>query len=399
MNPQTAKKNLKVQAIGMDERKSAVFRMAFKMYSKRQFTLLEKGDTAPADLAVADLDSPDALAQVQAFAQAHPAVPILCTSVEPSSTQPWPVLRKPIRMETLFPALESLLSPSATTETRQPQPAPAPDSAAVALGGSTPPAPAETVPQRSTAVGPKATHTQTPQDIAANEVAPKRSPPPVVTLLPESVRSFDPESGLLGLLARVRRDKIPATITHGRDRLIFILDPEADRVRTELTDAEIETLCREDEALQLRAFKVEDRLNPDRERELTLQALTWQVAAWSAQGRLSHNIPLNGVVQLRQWPNLTRLRPLPESLRLSAFFARSPASPILTVKILQVQPADLFNFLAAADSLGLLRYGKESTANTSDKRADDDHASREESAKATPRRGFLGRILAKIAGL
>ncbi|MGC9239277.1 MAG: hypothetical protein ACP5D5_06385, partial [Acidithiobacillus sp.] len=120
MNPQTAKKNLKVQAIGMDERKSAVFRMAFKMYSKRQFTLLEKGDTAPADLAVADLDSPDALAQVQAFAQAHPAVPILCTSVEPASTQPWPVLRKPIRMETLFPALESLLSPSATTETRQP---------------------------------------------------------------------------------------------------------------------------------------------------------------------------------------------------------------------------------------------------------------------------------------
>jgi len=397
MNPQTPKKSLNVRAIGMDGRKSAVFRMAFKMYSKRQFVLLEDGDTAAVDLAVADLDSPDAMAQVQAFAQAHPSIPILCTSVEPTSAQPWPVLRKPIRMETLFPALEALLAQ------KEPVTPPTAHGSSDRLASSTPAtqppsrASADTAPQHP---GASVASAEPPRDIAANEpAAPAHSPSPVVTLLPESVRSFDPETGLLGLLARVRRDNIPAVIGRGRDRPMFILEPEADRVRTELTDAEIEALCSDDTSLQLRAFAAGDRLNPDKERELTLQALTWQVAAWSAKGRLSKRIPLNGIVQLRQWPNLTRLRVLPESLRLSAFFARSPASPTLTVKILQVQPADLFNFLAAADSLGLLRYGKESPVGASAGKSDHDGQVHEEHAKTTQRRGFLGRILAKIAGL
>ena len=394
MNPQTPKQCLKVRAIGMDGRKSAVFRMAFKMYSKRQFLLLEAGETEPADLAVADLDSPEAAAQLEDFVREHPGVPVLCTSVDPTTAQPWPVLRKPIRMETLFPALEALL-----TQTHAPKAPPQTPSAAthepLVAAPAQPVAPADPAHPRPT---PQTVPSPARQDIAANEVPPRPAPPPVVTLLPESVRTFDPEVGLLGLLLRVRRDKIPAAITRGRDDLVFILDPEADRVRTTLGDADIQTLCSEGEALHLRALKTSDGLDPREERELTLQALLWQVAAWSARGRLSQRIPLNGVVQLRQWPNLTRLPVLPESLRLSAFFARSPASPILTVKILQVQPSDLFNFLAAADSLELLRYGKESSASAS-KKPEDAGVSPEESAKATPRRGFLGRILAKIAGL
>lgn len=122
MNPQTPKQCLKVQAIGMDGRKSAVFRMAFKMYSKRQFLLLEAGETEPADLAVADLDSPEAAAQLEDFVREHPGVPVLCTSVDPTTAQPWPVLRKPIRMETLFPALEALL-----TQTQAPKAPPQTD--------------------------------------------------------------------------------------------------------------------------------------------------------------------------------------------------------------------------------------------------------------------------------
>jgi hypothetical protein len=88
---------------------------------------------------------------------------------------------------------------------------------------------------------------------------------------------------------------------------------------------------------------------------------------------------------------------LPDALRLAAFLARSPASPALTVKMLRVEPYDLFNFIAAADSLGLLRYNTlenpESIIRT------DGNSTSTQIEVPTAKRSFLGRLLKRIAGL
>jgi hypothetical protein len=121
------------------------------------------------------------------------------------------------------------------------------------------------------------------------------------------------------------------------------------------------------------------------------------MGAWTANGRLSQQLQINAPVQLKQWPNLTRLTMLPDALRLAAFLARSPASPALTVKMLRVEPHDLFNFLAAADSLGLLRYN---TAENPDNRIQPATPNAPTVAEIpAAKRSFLGRLLARISGL
>ena len=384
---------LKVKSLGMDARKEAVFRMAFRMHGRNRYALLEPGENVPPQIAIADLDSPEGVEATENFRRASPQVPLLATSVEPERFPGFAVLRKPVRMESLFPALEAVLgqkagaaggnlasagmeaprSPQATPAAR-PEMAPAPQTAPAA--GSPPPPP-----------------------------APARPP---VQWRPESVVHFDPDSGLLGLLQRIMRDRGVAVITDGRNgRMLWNIRPEENRAQTLLSDEEIRSICqRETHGLQIRAVQSGDSFHADAPlRETTLQELVWQVAAWTANGRLSQKILANVPVQLRQWPNLTRLAPLAESLRMAAFLARSPASPALTVKILQVEPPVLFNFLAAADGLGLLRFLPAPAVSASS------HSAAAHTAAAAPvpagematpapaKRGLLGRLFTKLAGL
>ncbi len=396
---------LKVQGLGMDARKEAVFRMAFRMHGRNRYVLLDPGEDIPPQIAIADLDTPEGLTAAEAFRRANPQIPLLATSVSPERFPGFAILRKPIRMESLFPALETVLAQKTVvagtaqklenragpmhpansgTETRQP-------------------------PQVASGIRPP-----DPDVVPSSRATPAEdSPPPPparapVQWRPESIIHFDPDTGLLGLLQRILRDRIAAVITDARNgQILWNIDPEENRAQTPLSDEEIRTICRREiHGLQVRAAQSADSFPSDGSlRNTTLQELVWQAAAWTANGRLSRKILANVPVQLHQWPNLTRLAPLPESLRMAAFLARSPASPALTVKILQVQPAELFNFLAAAESLGLLRYISVPAAHSSSPGAapapsvDGPSPADEMASPALAKRGLLGRLFAKIAGL
>jgi hypothetical protein len=59
-------------------------------------------------------------------------------------------------------------------------------------------------------------------------------------------------------------------------------------------------------------------------------------------------------VRLRHWPNLTRLAPTPDAMRIAALWVRFPINLRLTVRMLNVEPARAFDFLAASHSIGVL---------------------------------------------
>ena len=353
-----------VRGIGLDSRKEAVFRMAFRMNRMTNYNFLESDDTQVPNLAIADLDSPDGLTDAENFRQEHPDIPLLATTISPEKFATFITLAKPIRMETLFPALEQLLRPAQTTPifTQQPR--------------------FEQVQKSSTV------------DNSQKLIPPVAKP----NFDPDKIEYFDPEQGLLALVDRAIRDHIPVGIVDRRNgKLLWRIFPEQEKVDASITREEARSIFHQDEGdLVLRtdaSFAATDDIC-----SMTLTEYLWEIHAIVANGRLSKKIPLNQPVKLRRWPNLTRLHPLPEALRLAAFLARSPASPALTMRMLRVQSQALFNFLAAADALELLDYGSARTGTISESIAAT--ITPVEAPKTPPaKRGLLGRLLSKIAGL
>ncbi len=370
-----------VRSFGMDTRKEAVFRMAFKMHTRRQYQLLESGDDRVAHLSIVDIDGPGGTELARNLHQSEPEQRILVTTIASPADCIFPILQKPVRMETLFPALEALLLDTPRTAEKQDT-------------NVKPIRPDIAVPVTSLHTQ-QASPSPAPQNAPEVPVAPSK---PAPVLRPEEVQYFNPDEGFLGLLKIAQRDHGISIISDQNQRAIVRLDPSADQAAALIDDEQLQQLCHVSAGhLQMRAPRDGDSGQDGSLRHMSLQSLLWQVAAWTANGRLNQKLPLNAPVQLKQWPNLTRLPMLPDALRLAAFLARSPASPALTVKMLRIEPRDLFNFLAAADSLELLRYNTpENPGNIV--RMPHDSASLETEIPAA-KRSFLGRLLKRIAGI
>ncbi len=131
----------------------------------------------------------------------------------------------------------------------------------------------------------------------------------------------------------------------------------------------------------------------------------WALMPLVAQGRITTTINSQTVIGLRRWPNITRLPEMPEALRLCAFFSRSPATPILALKVLRIERTRLFIFLTACEVLGLLSYSTPAARNDGSTSPTLSPPAIQEGKKnsaletAPAKKGFLGRLLNKIMGL
>ena len=94
----------------------------------------------------------------------------------------------------------------------------------------------------------------------------------------------------------------------------------------------------------------------------------WQIALWTANGRLVQPLNSSTVFKLKSWPNLTRLAPLPESMRLSAFLTKTSVSLNMLYKLMPLDMADILNYIAATyltDYLGITQQVHEAPAASS----------------------------------
>ncbi|PKY10612.1 histidine kinase [Acidithiobacillus marinus] len=369
-----------VRSLGMDHRKEAVFRMAFKMHTRREYHLLEPSDDRIPHLTIVDIDGPQGLEIANKLHLAEPEQRILVTSVSSPANCVFPILQKPVRMETLFPALEALLLDTP----RLPEKAPTDSNVK-------PIRPDVRVPEISVQM-PEVIPTQAPPS------APAIPAKPAPVLRPEEIQYFSSSEGLLGLLQIAQRDQATTIIADQNQHIIVRIEAMTDQAIVLVDDEQLQHICRGSSIeLQMRAPRADDSVDSHTARHMSLQSLLWQTGAWTANGRLNQKLQINAPVQLKQWPNLTRLPMLPDALRLAAFLARSPASPALTVKMLRVEVPDLFNFLAAADALDLLRYN--TPENPSNVVRSGQHSSSADAEIPAAKRSFLGRLLKRIAGI
>ncbi|NWK78990.1 hypothetical protein [Aquitalea sp. LB_tupeE] len=414
--------SITVMPVGMDTRKLSVFRMAFRMHHSHQhYQLLDEAPGLNPDLAIVDVDSITGWNAWHDFRAEHPHLPALIVTTTPPSDAPAAVLRKPIRIETLFPQMRELLrqppqtSPLRTMLEQTPAQRPAHAAAhparttnqadtsshatvsdAAAYVASVAPTLDAVISQSQAAHRAEAAARQqeshkvaasdlpqlmdlpddsTAADSAAEQqdTAQANSHDDVVrSMLPPSSTNhtsptqpaahaethiinyarFDPHAGLFGLVARLLRQRSNAVV-RVREVPVLIVQAAQDKAWLLQPLDSLQALCaHSSQEVDHQAWN--DGSAPAKGEEIRPQTLAWQLAIWTCQGRLMRGISADTPIRLRYWPNLTRLAPIPEAMRITAFLTRTPVNLKLITRLLKVPPEHLFNYLAAAYGIGIL---------------------------------------------
>ena len=88
--------------------------------------------------------------------------------------------------------------------------------------------------------------------------------------------------------------------------------------------------------------------------KVTIMSCLWQMAIWTASGRLIYPMTPQTVFTLKRWPNLTRLAHVPESMRLSAFLTKTSVNLNILYKVMPLEMPDILNYLSATYITGFL---------------------------------------------
>lgn len=362
-----AAKVITVMTIGMDSRKQAIFRMAFKMYSVQRYQLVEDSAGAAPEVAIIDLDTAGASSLWTDFRAKNPSLPAIAVTVSPTDDAPAPIVTKPVRMENLFPLLRQVVA--GEVPARPPVQSAPPLN--VVKTADAKPLEARTEPSESSrraaevAKAADAVSTPVKQTQPARQATPemprpasvvRREPDPAPKAgvqLPTVIERFDPRVGLLGALREIRRGNTPSLVSIAGEEAMVVL-PGQDSALLRQDMAALKRACdTPNVTVTVRAITPQDA-PPRGASPYSFSALLWQASLWTSRGRLMDGVQVDTPVRLRHWPNLTRLAPTPDAMRIAALWVRFPINLRLTVRMLNVEPSSAFDFLAASHSVGVL---------------------------------------------
>lgn len=134
------------------------------------------------------------------------------------------------------------------------------------------------------------------------------------------------------------------------------------------------------------------RYTPGSEKKIT--DLLWLSAFHVSQGRLIEGRSKYDVVQLRHWPNLTRLPVTPNAARICALLTRHPTTIMLVHRVLGIDKEEVCQIYSSACSAGIAHMVSRSPIlDGLDDSAEDAKLEREQG------RGILRSLFAKISRL
>lgn len=87
---------------------------------------------------------------------------------------------------------------------------------------------------------------------------------------------------------------------------------------------------------------------------VALDVFMWKVAAAASRGRAPEGTDPKALMAMRHWPNMTRLQPLPNGLRIAALWDAGPRSLCDVAEMLGIRFANVLTFYAAAAAIGLM---------------------------------------------
>lgn len=303
-------KTVKLLFVAMDERQQAMFKMAFKMHSTTTYQVIGTDSSERPEMVIVDGDGPMGAAVWQKAKTDYPkSVVVFFSKRPPMITAPY--LSKPIKFDTLFLSLRNLLQGNG-----------------VWVGNLA----------NGQQGGAAAANGQQAQPAAPSKPAqPERA-------AEMRIPRFDPRRGLLGRFRELLKQNKDTVIVFNEKPVLAVF-PAIQRVW--VPDSKLlESLCRQEQPdikvkIISEGSQIQERANA------TVVSCMWQVAVWTANGRLVYPLTPASVCRLKQWPNLTRLAPLPESMRLSAFLTKTSVSLNMLYKMMPLDMADILNYIAA----------------------------------------------------
>ena len=296
--------------LGMDERTIALLDTAFQMYYEEHYQLVDQKEYA--NIAIIDIDNPQGPKILNHFFQTCPKLPYLVISANQVGTECFS-LQKPIRVENLFPMLKQ-----------------------VKANPPTPNGQLKTLLLQ-----------QYQSDL-------KKNTPPVKLVLDLSqVEFFDSSKGLLGCIKKAQASNNNVIILFEKQPVLAVRPKE----KIALLSCHLGTLQRLCQLAADNQFEI--RPIPDNSPLPTspsfpLFNLLWQLAIWSANGRLEQNIKPDSPLIIKAWPNFTRIAPIQNAMRMTAFLIRMPVNMVVLHKLLNIPPSVIFNYLAAMQAVDYL---------------------------------------------
>lgn len=321
--------NICVILVGMDAKKEAIFRMAFKMHATTHYVIWgDPGVAETPQVAIIDVDGPEGMGAWDNFRQKHPQMLVLMTSVtEPDESIPY--LPKPVKIETLFPILRALLEgspiPRLTTDTNKNRYVAQKDR-----------------PQEEEITTPRFQRTQ--------------------SLESENIQVFSDEGGFLGALHKASSVSQDVAITYQGKPVVLVFNSIGKIVLAAKPDV-VRSMCVAGE-VPLDIQVIPDKPEWKERAKVSIYSLLWQAAVWSANGRLLNKITPTTTMTLTQWPNLTRVAHIGDAIRLSAFMSQTKTNLKLLYRLMDVDVVNMLNFIAASYATGTLKIGADAEAAT-----------------------------------
>ena len=296
-------KTVHIMLLGMDERQYAMFRMAFKMHGITNYELVTMEQGIQPDMVLADADT-DIEIWKDAKNQFPDAKVVYFSSSPPPVTAPY--LAKPIKFDTLFLNLKNLQQGNG-----------------IWVASSS---------------GSSGAHTSRQ---LAQEAVPAAAQSHSASI---TIENFDEDSGLLGEVRKAAKQDNDVAVMHNGKPVLLVF-PSIQKVLLATDSETLQSLCEQKFVdLQTRVI-TEEHLKA--KAKLSIAACLWQLAIWTGNGRFPKVINKNTVFKVRNWPNLTRLAPLAESMRLSAFLTKASGSLTILHKLMLIDNKDLADYLTA----------------------------------------------------
>ena len=307
-----------VLLVNVDDRQTAMLRMAFKMYNSVNYQLVQPEDNLQPELILVDGDADDGEELWHKAKKKFPdAVVVFFGRNSPSFTAPY--LMKPIRFDTLFQHLRNLQQGNGVWLA---------DKAAA---------------QKETA------NEKAESAVHQTNNTPEHAHQSV------TVARFHTQGTLLGMVQKLAQQSEDTAILFD-NKPVLIVFPSVEKVLLAVESDALQQLCMQTDAeWQTKAVPASAPTAQLHDKaKLTLQSCIWQLSIWTARGRLIEPITPDTVIRLKAWPNMTRLAYLPEAMRLSAFLVRTPVALNTLYKLLPVSLEDVLNYIAATYSIGAL---------------------------------------------
>jgi hypothetical protein len=350
-------KALGITLLGMNERDRNRLTLFFEHFFSGSCILV--GEKF-ADLSILDLDSLEGKKILQQQQESHPDRPLIALSVRDPDINDVTLLSKPLSTDILKNTIDKhikALSEQASTEAaHDPAPENKPPPVSKSRIRTSNPAPATKINDRRSALPNSATQARIIHG-SCSVVESKD----FYSLPKDGSLYYDPgtlfQQALKSHIELSRRDNRPTRLSLTNDKYIVLL-PEANVALTNLSDSKLRPRCllpiTQHQILVDYPNEAEIRhLHDDMEVPQDIDYLLWKVTLWSARGRLPLGTHIDSVIELKQWPNLTRLLAIPQFLRIAALWAKTPLPLSKTVDALNIEARYVRAFFSACFALEL----------------------------------------------